>query len=223
MEYRKIETLFERREDFTVDETKIKNPIYDIIKYWECTEKIHGQNQRIILNEDNTIEFKGRTDSAQLNGNLVSYLINTFAKEKMLSIVKPEDIENRNYKIILYGESYGSGIQSCGELYNKEKSFRLFDVLVDRFWLDWNDVVDVANKLKIKTVPYLGTMNLEKIVDLCKCGFKSFVAQEETGMDLIAEGIVGKPISTLFDKRLNRVILKLKHCDFIKKEKNKKE
>ena len=111
--------------------------------------------------------------------------------------------------VVLFGEGYGPGIQKGGGLYRTEKSFILFDVLVGgRYWLEREAVNDVASKLGIDAVPYLGRMTLDQIVELAKTPFPSKIG---TAM---AEGVVARPIETLFDKRGNRVIIKLKTKDF---------
>ena len=142
----------------------------------------------------------------------------TFTPEKMKSLWKPDkEGKIEPYKITLFGEGYGAGIQKAGRSYRKDKSFRLFDVLIDdKMWLDWENTVDVANKLNIKTVPYLGIWSLKKIIKKVKRGILSKVALEENKKDLkfYAEGIVGRTIEPLFDKRNNRLIIKLKTIDF---------
>lgn len=109
---------------------------------------------------------------------------------------------------ILFGEGYGPGIQKCGGLYRADKAFILFDVLVGKWWLDWESVNDVARKLGIETVPYLGLKTLDQIVEMVRTPFAS---QLGTAM---AEGIVARPIETLFNKRMERIIIKLKTKDF---------
>lgn len=66
----------------------------------------------------------------------------------------------------------------------------------------------MAHKLGVAVVPYLGRMTLDQIVELVRYPFPSRLG---TAM---AEGIVGRPIETLFDKRQNRIIIKLKTKDF---------
>ncbi len=76
------------------------------------------------------------------------------------------------------------------------------------WWLDKADIEDVAAKLDIDIVPYLGRMTLDQIVELVRNPFASKIG---TAM---AEGIVARPIETLFDKRGERIIIKLKTKDF---------
>jgi len=211
MEYHKIETLFVRDDKFNVTD-ELKNPLYGSFKTWHVTEKIDGTNIRVTLNEDGTVLFGGRTDNAQIHADLYKYLQETFTPEKMQKAFWRDEEKT---KAILYGEGYGAGIQKGGT-YRPDKSFRLFDVLVaDEWWLDWDNVTDIADKLEIKTVPYCGEWTLEQIVANVKEGVPSNVALEDSGnADLVAEGIVGRTVEPLFDKRGKRVILKLKTKDF---------
>jgi hypothetical protein len=117
-------------------------------------------------------------------------------------------------KVVLYGEGYGAGIQKGGQ-YRSDKAFRMFDVLIGgKWWLDWCKVQILADRLGIKTAPYLGSWTLDEIIQRVKAGVPSIVSVEESDNFSIAEGVVARPIETLFDKRGQRLILKLKTKDF---------
>lgn len=217
MEYHKIETLFNRLPDFSVG-TELRSPVYGAFKTWHVTEKIDGTNIRVTLNEDGSVVFGGRTDNAQIHADLYRYLQETFTPDKMKAAFWQDDQETGEraipVKAVLYGEGYGAGIQGGGR-YRADKAFRLFDVLVsDKWWLDWPNVEDVASKLGIKTAPHLGDFTLEEIIDMVKAGVPSRVSIEDSGQEHIAEGIIGRTIEPLFDRRGKRIILKLKTCDF---------
>ena len=206
-EYHKIGTLFERREDFTVDPSKLKKSVLATISPWDVTEKIDGTNVRVMLSEAGDVTFGGRTDNAQMPADLLMKLMQMFPQQKMTEALW---LNGEPTQAILFGEGYGAGIQKGGT-YRADKSFILYDVLcAGKWWLDKEAVDDVAAKIGIETVPYLGRMTLEEIVTLVREPFASKIG---TGM---AEGIVARPIETLFDKRGERVIIKLKTKDFIK-------
>lgn len=216
MEYHKIETLFERDGKFVVTE-QLRNPVYGAFMKWHVTEKIDGTNIRVTLDDEGRVFFGGRTDAAQLHADLVRHLQETFTPAKMRAALwRPDETgEIKPVKAVLYGEGYGAGIQKGGGLYRKDKAFRLFDVLVDdRWWLDWPNVEDVAAKLGIKTTPYLGDFTLDEIVAMVKAGVPSVVSVEDSGQERMAEGVIGRTIEPLFDRRGKRVILKLKTSDF---------
>lgn len=212
MEYHKIETLFERNEKFIVDPSKLKHPVIATISKWDVTEKVDGTNIRVMLDETGNVTFGGRTDKAQMPADLIQYLLKTFTPKKLKAAFEREGEPLPS--VVLYGEGYGSGIRKGG-YYRADKAFRLFDVLVGgKWWLDWANTCDVANKLDIKPVPYLGRWTLPEITNAVRNGIASVVAKEESGKEAMAEGIVARPIETLFDKKGHRLIIKLKTKDF---------
>ena len=87
----------------------------------------------------------------------------------------------------------------------------MYDVLCGgKWWLDKEGVDDVARKLGLDVVPYLGRMTLDEIISLVRQPFGSQIGTA------VSEGVVARPIETLYDKRMERVIIKLKTSDFVK-------
>ena len=201
-EYHKIETLYERDlATFKVKAGVFKNPIYDELKRWHWTEKIDGTNIRVIW-RDGKVTFGGKTDNAQINADLIRYLYEEFTADA-LSAAFPDAND-----VVLYGEGYGAGIQKGGD-YCDSKRFILFDVLVaGKWWLSDANVQDVASKLDIDVVPDFGMMTLEEATELVRDGFPSRIGTAK------AEGLVGRPLEALFDKKGSRLIVKLKTKDF---------
>jgi RNA ligase len=206
-EYHKIDTIFERGEDFTVDPTRLKHPVIGTINLWDVTEKIDGTNMQVKLTEQGEVCIGGRTDNAQLPGDLIQSMARQFGADKLKAIFQQQD----PLPVILYGEGYGGKI-SKNKGYRQDKAFILFDVLVfadgKRWWLDRENVNDVAERLGCDVVPYLGRMTLDQIVDTVRAPFASKIGSA------IAEGVVGRPLETLYDKRGERLIIKLKTRDF---------
>lgn len=207
-EYPKIDTLFERDpKTFVVDPTKLKSEVLGTISQWDVTEKIDGTNIRVTLTAAGEVKFGGRSDNAQIHADLFEHLVNTFPAGKLKVVLHPD----APVDVTLYGEGYGAGIQKGGGLYRPDKGFILFDVLVDgEWWLDREDVEEIANRLGIPHVPYLGRMTLAEI-----CNMVQRPAQRSCIGTATAEGIVARPLSTLYDKHMRRIIIKLKHKDFV--------
>lgn len=211
MEYHKIETLYERDlETFKVKPGVFKNRTYSLLKTWRWTEKVDGTNMRIIWDHlAGTVRFGGRTDAAQIHGDLSKYLQETFTVEN-LQFAFPD------VSAVIYGEGYGAGIQKGGGDYSPTKKFIAFDVLVEgTWWLSHENVRDVAERLDIPMVPDFGLMPLESATEFVQAGFNSIVAYNN-GVQRQAEGLVGRPIEPLFDQRGHRMIVKLKTNDFAK-------
>ncbi len=208
--YPKIETLYER-DDKThrlKPELILKNRVYGIIKTWHFTEKIDGTNIRCIW-KDGKLTFGGKTDNAQIHADLIKHLHETVTPEK-LNTAFPVGEDGIPADVVIYGEGYGAGIQKGGD-YSPTKNFIVFDVLIDgKWWLAWEGVCDVAAKLGVPVVPYLGEMTLEQATELVRAGFSSNLG----GGKAKAEGVVGRTIEALFDKKGHRLIVKLKTKDF---------
>jgi len=170
---------------------------------WIFTEKIDGTNIRIIW-DGYSVEVRGRTDRANLAPDLVKTLFAMFPEELM------EQTFGAN-PAILFGEGYGPGIQKGGGNYRSDKSFILFDVHIGGWWLMRNSVEDIAKSLGIDVVPVGASCTLrEAIKDMAALDFiDSMVA--ETPMNI--EGMVGTPKIPLFNRKGERVIVKLKGCD----------
>lgn len=203
MEYHKIETLYERDEKtFKVKPGILKNRTYGLLKTWEWTEKIDGTNIRCLWH-GGQLTFGGKTEAAQIHADLIAWLYTNVTSEHLKAVFPDVDA-------VIYGEGYGAGIQKGGG-YSLTKRFVVFDVLVDgKWWLSWENVCDVASKLKLDTVPFIGSMALEDATEMIRTGFTSKIGDGTVK----AEGLVGRPAETLFDKKGHRLITKLKTKDF---------
>lgn len=214
MEYHKIETLYERDpKTFKVQAGVFKNRTYTLLKQWRWTEKVDGTNIRIMWRPKSwsvvadcemepSLNFGGRSDNAQIHADLYNELTRLFTIPKF-------EANFSQTEVVLYGEGYGAGIQKCGSGYSATKKFILFDVLVDgKWWLNHENVQDVAQKLGLDVVPDFGLMTLEEATAFVRGGFLSRLGP------LPAEGLVGRPEETLFDKKGSRLIVKLKTKDF---------
>lgn len=204
-EYHKIQTLFKRdpKTNYKTLLNEYSKPEFEYLKdnLWVFTEKVDGMNWRIKFNGTD-FEYAGKTDKAQLPGDLVNTL-NLHIHSKITLI---REIFG-NAPACLYGEGYGAGIQKGG-IYRKDKAFVLFDVMINNCWLKRTDVQDIAIKLGVNIVPFVGYGSLQNMVELVKLGFKSHWG------NFIAEGIVARPAVELVDRYGKRIITKLKDKDF---------
>jgi len=210
IEYPKIETLYDRdTSTFKVNPEKIRMPEFEIIKKWHVTEKIDGTNVRVAwLIEEKRLVFGGRTDNAQMPVQLISYLQDTF---------KPEMFMDFDADVTLFGEGYGEKIQKGGGNYRRGVSFRLFDVLIGKWWLEPDSIANVADRIGICTAPVLGVIESlpTTIVDLVNIvGEHSRTAMLDGGAGLRPEGIVARSMPLLFCRNGGRVMWKLKFKDF---------
>ncbi len=177
---------------------------------WVAKEKLDGTNIRVIFDPENkTVEFKGRTDNAQIPKHLLSKLEDIFTVET-LSNAFPKAEGIINPQVVLYGEGVGHKIQKMdGKYFAKgEVGFVLFDVKIGRWYLTDDAVFDISNKLSIDSTPTVATLCLDDLFDLVKDGLKSKYG------DFFAEGVVAKPQLQLFARNGDRIITKIKHKDF---------
>lgn len=204
--YHKIQTVFNRemKNKGKIIEGEYSLPELEYLKdnTWIFTEKINGTNIRILWN-GKKINFGGKTDNAQLPVKLLYKLQEIFDdKTEKFKEMFGED------EICLYGEGFGAGTAKGSGSYSKNLDFVLFDVKIGEWWLERKNIEDVANKLDLKIVPVIGSGTLSDMVEATRRGFDSRWG------NFIAEGIVARPQVELKCRNGNRLITKIKYCDF---------
>lgn len=208
-QYHKIQTAYLRDPDNnhkTLLEGVWAKPEFELLKdiNWICTEKIDGTNMRIMWDGVN-VRFGGKTDNAQIPTILIECLQDIFTTDAMKEVFK--DTPN----VCLYGEGYGKKIQKGGNYLPDRADFILFDCNIDNWWLTRENIEGIAQQLNIKIVPIIGVWKLEKAIEYVKTGFKSIIAENK---EYIAEGLIMKPTTELFNRKGERILTKIKHKDF---------
>lgn len=215
MRYQKINTLFKRDSNNHIILNEFTLPEFYYLKdnKWECTEKIDGTNIRIELTPDEngnfTIAYKGRTDNAEIPKHLYKKLQELFPLEKVVSTFI--NTTKSPVPITIFGEGYGVKIQKGGNYISNDVNFILFDVQVGKWWLERHSLYEIANKLDIDIVPFMGYMTIPEAIEFVKKGFKSTIAENE---DYDAEGLVLKTLNGLLARNGERLITKIKTKDF---------
>ncbi|NLF02623.1 MAG: hypothetical protein GX601_16775 [Anaerolineales bacterium] len=216
MKYPKIETLWDRDpKTFKVLPWHYRLPEFKLVSNWLVTEKIDGTNVRIMLHADGSVEYGGRTDNAQMPATLLARLNEMFTTDRMRAAFEQNE-DGAWPEVTVFGEGYGPKIQNGGS-YRADANVRIFDVVVGQWWLNWDDVEDVANKLGVLTVPVVTSIDWLPICAGDLEGILSFshVALYEAANDhLQPEGIVCRTDPLLFTRRGDRVMWKLKYKDF---------
>ena len=206
-EYEKMETIFVRDNNTKkLNENIYRNETVKFLKDvdWEFTEKIDGTNIRIVW-DGHKVSYFGRTDKAQIPSQLMNRLIELFGGN-----VNEEMFEQKfgNTPVMLIGEGYGAKIQKCGGDYRSDNDFILFDVCVNGKYLSRENVKDIANYFNIDIVPTIMIGSLQKGIDYVKTKPKSKIGIANM------EGLVARPLIELQDRIGNRIIVKIKVCDF---------
>lgn len=208
-EYHKIETVYERDTAGTkkLIEGKFRNPAVEFLQdnVWEWTEKIDGTNIRIHW-DGHQVSFGGRTDNAQIPAPLVNRLNELFGGETNAQLFEQKFGET---EITLYGEGFGAKIQKGGWLYKSDgMDFILFDARVGDLWLTRDSVEDIGKAFNLRVVPVVLRCDIETAVKYVKSKPMSTIGTAPM------EGLVGRPMEEMRDRRGNRIIVKLKVRDF---------
>ena len=117
--------------------------------------------------------------------------------------------------IYIYGEYFGSGVQKGGGRYIQNgNGFAVFDICQQGWWLPKENRDALCKGLNLETVPYIGVMTLRDIEQLVMTGFTTKF-ERAADPTLIEEGIVARPVVPICDGRGNRIIVKVKYCDYI--------
>lgn len=212
-QYHKINSVFKRDEKgrFT-SEFSLPEFRYLQDNLWIATEKVDGTNIRVMWDGE-SVTYGGKTDNAQMPTFLYDKLRLIFEKPDMIEKFKnqfgviPETGDP--LQVCLYGEGYGARIQKGGGNYKEDGvDFVLFDVKIGDWWLERDNVEDIAIKLGIDIVPIIDMLTLTDAVKMVSTGFKS-----QWG-NFTAEGLVLKPATELRTRRGDRIVTKLKYKDF---------
>lgn len=216
--YHKIHSIYKR---YTEGENKGKfifgkysRPEFEFLKdiEWTWTEKVDGTNIRILWHSDPNISevvFKGKTDISEMPKHLLARLIELFPEDLMVNVF---GIGEEKPDVCLYGEGYGYKIQKGGKyfLHPKTVGFVLFDIKIGNTFLKRKVVEEIAEKLNIDVVPIVGRGTLEQAIDFVKGDPTSTFGEK----NFIMEGVITKPSIDLRDRMGNRIITKIKYCDF---------
>jgi hypothetical protein len=242
-EYQKINTLFMRDANNIIMPDKMTCPEFDYLKdcRWECTEKIDGTNIHIdyLITQtfDDNANVTGSGFEANICGRTANAQIPAHLEKKLAELFWPDEDEQFNQfsekfnntfaqaiekfiinkeptlRISLYGEGYGVKIQKGGNYIKNDVGFILFDVRVGDWWLTREACEEIAQQLNIPIVPLIGYMTIPEAIEYVKKGFKSTIAENP---DYDAEGLVLKTPYGLQFRNGQRIITKIKTCDFQK-------
>ena len=206
-QYEKIETVFCRDTNGTkrLILNNYRNPTIAYLKdnMWLFTEKVDGTNIRVHW-DGHKVEFGGRADKAQIPGPLLSKLNEMFATSEAEELFKQTWGDK---DVILFGEGYSPKIQNGGE-YRSDVSFILFDVLVGDNYQEREWVEETAQMFNIDVVPIVLTGTIQDGIDYV------MKHPRPTMGTAMMEGVVGRPMIELRDRRGERVIVKIKWEDF---------
>jgi RNA ligase (TIGR02306 family) len=192
-EYTEIENMRNYPDIFTVGETVV------------LTEKIHGTNSRVGSIQG---EFMGGSKALQRKRPAEdNFAANIYWSPLALPSVRAllEDLGKEHAQVILFGEVYGSKIQSLHYGYKGRLGFRSFDLLIDGRYQNWPDLVMLAEKYGIETVPVVATIPFELAEVKRLSEGPTLLMQQDAH---IREGVVVRPLVERIHPKVGRVIQK---------------
>ena len=193
VEYTEIENMRNFPDIFTPGETVV------------LTEKIHGSNCRVgsiegeLMAGSKAVRRKRPVDD-KFSANIYWYPLSL---EPVRALIESLSVSAR--QVILFGEVYGSKIQSFHYGHKGTLGFRAFDLLVNGHYLDWPDFVATCQRFDVETVPVVATIPFDLAeVKRYSEGKTLLLAQDAH----IREGLVVRPQVERTHPKVGRVILK---------------
>jgi len=169
------------------------------------SEKIHGTSARVGM-----IEGELMAGSRQVRRKRPAedrFSSNTYWFPLSLEPVRTlvEALGSAHRQVILFGEVYGSKIQSFHYGLHGVLGFRAFDLLLDGHYQDWPDFLEICAHYGVETVPVLASLAFD-LPEVRR--FSEGRTQLMQQSAHIREGVVVRPVKERHDPRQGRVILK---------------
>lgn len=167
------------------------------------TEKIHGTNSRIgIVNG----EWLAGSHHVQRGEGDLLYWGPRQQAEWMVSV-----LSKVHKQVILFGEIYGSEIQSLDYGITGHAGYRAFDLMIDGSYCDCHTFAVLCSLYHVETVPvlFMGPFIFDTVRELAS-GPTTL-----PGADHLREGVVVKPIVERTSPKIGRAILKYVGDDYL--------
>ena len=206
-EYRKIPNVFKFDEKYKkiVD---LNEPFKSLSELtWVGTEKVDGTNIRIHW-DGHKIEIGGRTDKAEFQADLKTYLDSIFLTEEMEYIFEQVFGEK---DAMIFGEGYGPKIQNGGT-YSDTPKFIVFDIDINGYHLNRTKVNEVSKKLGLDSVPIVFFGDIYDAIKFVANNPSSKInaKHEMEGLVLELEDL------DIYDSKGERIKCKCKYRDYLK-------
>ncbi len=173
------------------------------------TEKVHGTNVRVGIVRGERMGGSHNVRRAMPDQRLHEnpYWL-PFTMPSVVALL--EHFAKDHERVILYGETYGRGVQSFHYGHLSSLGFAAFDLMVGERYLDWDALQACLVQFAVPAAPVVwqGPFSL------------SAVKQHATGKTMfddkhIREGVVVRPRSERTDPRLGRVVMKFLSDDYL--------
>jgi RNA ligase (TIGR02306 family) len=169
------------------------------------SEKVHGTQCRVAsidgeLMADSKAVRRKRPDDDRFEASIYWFPLSLEPVRRMI-----EHLGQSHQQVILFGEVYGSKIQSFHYGFKGKLGFRAFDLLMDGVYLDWPEFAALCEQYGVATVPVVATIPFDLSEVKRYSEGKTLLMQQDAH---IREGLVVRPVHERTDPKLGRVILK---------------
>jgi hypothetical protein len=212
-QYPKIHTLWKRnpKGNRVIVGNYARDEFADLANVmFNWSEKLDGTNTRFYWNGESVV-IGGRTDNAVWNPRVL---------ESLRGLLIPEAFEYLYGKkhVVLYGETFGAGIQKGGG-YGQNVMFRPFDlrmgtedgITANSPFTGRHKVTEISHALGVEPVEILSRMTIDQMWSAMVLGK---IEGTYPGVEL--EGVVGRPETPFYvanGESLSPVLVKLKYRD----------
>lgn len=212
-EYIKIKTLYMRDPHGKIIVGEYADPVFKYLKdcVWTATEKIDGQNTRIMW-DGHRITWNGATDNANIADFETKWLTDKFGSPETEELFEQTFGEK---PVVLYGEFYGHRIMKAGEVMDPTgNGIIFFDAKVNGFWVNYSVLKTITEELGLSIVPKVKEGTL---VELAKDITENGISLHETisGKSAPLEGYVCFPSIPLFYRDGTPIKVKIKVRDLV--------
>lgn len=212
--YPKIETVYKRDMDGTKQLIKgdFRDKTVAMLAYypiWDCYEKLDGSNHQIYW-DGHRLTLGGRTESSDIPKHIQAYFDEKFNNNETEELFEQLFAEK---PMVLYFEAIGQKIQTYGAKYGDVR-FVLLDVynVTNDSWWPIEGILSVAKALSVQCKPLLlENVKLNNAIEFVE---KDTPFSDIAESPLPIEGLVCVPRNELKDANGNRIIVKIKCCDF---------
>ncbi len=169
------------------------------------TEKIHGTQDRLGVIEGEFVAGskalrRKRPEGDRFETNIYWFPLSLAPVRNLL-----EHLGQSQRQVMLFGEVYGSKIQSFHYGYRGILGYRAFDLLIDGHYVDWPDFVALCQQFGVETIPVVATVPFE-LGEVKRLSEGKTLLMEQNAH--IREGLVVKPMQERTHPKLGRVVLK---------------
>lgn len=221
--YTKINTLYKRSTNGKIVIGDFSCPEFSMLfdAKWKAYQKVDGTNISYYWN-GHELRIDGKTENANTDKEVMTMLQNKITPEMLTKVFPPKYAEDGTeipMNVIIYGEAYGKKIQKVGPKFLKDgHDFRIFDILVigndgKPWWLETEVVEEICNSLGVEMPVSYGVMTLGEAEKMVMKGWTDPIAEDPS---LPIEGLVLRPVVQLFNKKGERIMVKIKTCDYRK-------